>query len=120
MHHPPVPPHLSRQAFEENPGKGMMVEYPHLPDGIVTTVLPEHYGVTVSEAERERMMSTTQMYSKVRTRRAADILGLLGDRCRCQAPVDVMFGCQRCKVVLCLVMMVFVFCCFSRSGGDVL
>ncbi|CAM9608365.1 unnamed protein product [Ectocarpus sp. 12 AP-2014] len=52
-------------AFEENPGKGMMVEYPHLPHGIVSTVLPDHYGVTVSEAERERMMSTTQMYSKV-------------------------------------------------------
>ncbi|CAN0198873.1 unnamed protein product, partial [Ectocarpus sp. 8 AP-2014] len=52
-------------AFEANPGKGMMVEYPHLPNGIVSTVLPDHYGVTVSEAERERMMSTTQMYSKV-------------------------------------------------------
>lgn len=43
----------------------MMVEYTHLPDGIVTTVLPEHYHVEVSSTERERMMETTQRYSKV-------------------------------------------------------
>lgn len=42
-----------------------MVEYPHLPDGIVTTVLPEHFNVQVSPFERERMMNTTRMYSKV-------------------------------------------------------
>ncbi|CAM9674518.1 unnamed protein product [Scytosiphon promiscuus] len=52
-------------AFEANPGKGMMVEYPHLPDGIVTTVLPMHYKVTVSSMDRQRMMDTTKMYSKV-------------------------------------------------------
>eukprot|EP00752_Nemacystus_decipiens_P004236 g3869.t1 len=52
-------------AFEANPGKGMMVEYPHLPDGIVTTVLPEHFKVDVPDADRERMMATTRMYSKV-------------------------------------------------------
>lgn len=53
------------QAFDANPGKGMMVEYPHLPDGIVTTVLPQHFRVDVSDAEKDRMMATTQMYSKV-------------------------------------------------------
>ncbi|CAM9096981.1 unnamed protein product [Pylaiella littoralis] len=53
------------KAFEANPGKGMMVEYTHLPDGIVTTVLPEHYEVEVSPAEKDRMMDTTRRYSKV-------------------------------------------------------
>lgn len=57
--------HARIQAFEANPGKGMMVEYPHLPGGIVTTVLPEHFRVDVSDAERDRMMDTTRMYSKV-------------------------------------------------------
>lgn len=54
------------QAFEASPGKGMMVEYPHLPNGIVTTVLPDHFKVEVSDSEKDRMMATTRMYSKVR------------------------------------------------------
>jgi len=56
---------MKSKAFEANPGKGMMVEYPHLPEGIVTTVLPDHYRVKVSQEEKERMMQTTRMYSKV-------------------------------------------------------
>lgn len=65
-----------------------MVEYPHLPDGIMT-VLPDHYGVTVSEAEKERMMSTSQMYSKVRTRRATGIVMLFEDVVRRRVRRDV-------------------------------
>lgn len=43
----------------------MMVEYPHLPEGIVTTVLPNHFHVHVSEEEHEVMMDSTRRYSKV-------------------------------------------------------
>lgn len=43
----------------------MMVEYPNLPDGIVETVLPQHFQVEVSSADYEQMMTTTQKYSKV-------------------------------------------------------
>eukprot|EP00904_Undaria_pinnatifida_P014159 jgi/Undpi1/9874/HiC_scaffold_28.g12328.m1 len=53
------------QAFEANPGRGMMVEYPSIPGGIVDTVLPNHYQVEVSSWESERMMNATRTYSKV-------------------------------------------------------
>lgn len=53
------------QAFEANPEKGMMVEYPSIPLGIVDTVLPNHYQVEVTPWESERMMNATQTYSKV-------------------------------------------------------
>ena len=53
-----------------------MVEYPHLPDGIVTTVLPEHFKVKVSEADSEQMMATTRMYSKVNFYTRAYSVGL--------------------------------------------
>lgn len=53
------------QAFEKNPEKGMMVEYPSIPVGIVETVLPNHYQVEVTPWESERMMNATQTYSKV-------------------------------------------------------
>ena len=53
------------QAFEANPGKGMMVEYPSIPVGIVDTVLPSHYQVEVTPWENERMMNATLTYSKV-------------------------------------------------------
>lgn len=52
-------------AFEAHPETGMMVEYPNLPDGIVETVLPQHFQVEVSSADYEQMMTTTQKYSKV-------------------------------------------------------
>lgn len=54
------------QAYEANPEAGMMVEYPHLPEGIVDMVLPEHFKVEVSPYEHQRMMNSTKMYSKVR------------------------------------------------------
>lgn len=43
----------------------MMVEYTHLPDSILTTVMPEHFGVDLSVEEGSEMMSGTERYSKV-------------------------------------------------------
>lgn len=55
------------QAFEAHPDTGMMVEYPHLPNGILDTVLPQHFNVDVSIEDYENMMETSQKYSKVCT-----------------------------------------------------
>ena len=57
-------------AFETHPGSGMMVEYTHIPEGIVDTVLPHHFKVDVSPMEHEKMMAATQKYSKVRSAQA--------------------------------------------------
>lgn len=60
------------EAFEAHPGTGMMVEYTHIPQGIVDTVLPHHFNVDVSPLEHEKMMSATQKYSKVRSARTTE------------------------------------------------
>lgn len=61
------------QAFESHPGTGMMVEYTHIPEGIVDTVMPHHFKVDVSAVEHEKMMSATQKYSKVRSAQATEV-----------------------------------------------
>ncbi|CAM9427536.1 unnamed protein product [Ascophyllum nodosum] len=53
------------QAYEARPDNAMMVEYPHIPEAIFETVLPQHFRVDVPPQDHERMMNTTRVYSKV-------------------------------------------------------
>ncbi|CAN0247963.1 unnamed protein product, partial [Discosporangium mesarthrocarpum] len=62
-------------AYENHPGMGMMVEYPHLPQAVLDTVLPDHFGVNVSKEEYEAMMKTTNMYSKVANYKKGEVGG---------------------------------------------
>ncbi|CAM9681193.1 unnamed protein product, partial [Phaeothamnion confervicola] len=59
---------LSAKAIEasaRSPGMGMMVEYVHLPNVLADVVLPSHFHVTLTEAERAALMAPAAKYSKV-------------------------------------------------------
>jgi hypothetical protein len=61
-------------AAQERTGMGKLIEYTQLPEVVYKHILPEHFGIPVSEQDLAQMQLATSKYSKVSLCRAFDLL----------------------------------------------
>jgi len=50
--------------MKKSNGKGAAVEYDGLVEKLIQTVIPNHFGVEVDEAARQRILDVSKIYSK--------------------------------------------------------
>ena len=54
-------------AYEDSDGRGRFVDYADLPDALIDDIIPNHFGQSMDEESKRRILKVSGTYSKART-----------------------------------------------------